>query len=268
MQPFDVTPSAPHNMAKGPITVTDMSHADLGQAMPGVTATGGVLARFFYTRVKLKTQNAEHNGKWETRLCVAKQPKSDRDTVATSEISVEDAKRYFPREYDHFVRNEDAPTTGTPISELPGITMSQIGLLTLSGLRSIEDVAELDHDQAREIGFDAIRAHKQAKLWLERSEAEGSSIALADVQARYEQEIDARKKTETALQDRLKEMEIKLSALSSMPQDRSARQADVGQMNAGRPAMVESDETFADDIEDPLTSGSGSVELDDPLNIG
>lgn len=267
MQPFDVTPSAPQNMASnGPITVTDATHRDLGLAMAAVTATGGIMARFFYTRVRLKTHNAEKNGQWETRLCVAKQPKADRSTVATQFISADDAKRYFPREYEHFTKNEEMPSNGTPLSELPGITMSQLGILTISGLRSIEDLADITADQAREIGFDAIRAHKLAQQWLARAEGEKETINLADLEARYQQELAANRQTAEALRKRLEEQEIQIAALRSMH----------GGSGSGQPAQAQSQKAVVMDHDDglpdsfegmpnPMAEGPDVVELSDPL---
>lgn len=263
-QPFDVTPSAPHNMAQGPMTVQDVSHNDLGAAMASVQSAGGILVKFFYTRVQITTNNAAENGKWDTRLCVAKQPKADRATVATQYITPEEAKRLFPREYKYFTENEDVPMDGTPLQELPGATMSQIGMLTIHGLRTIEDLAELSAEQAKEIGFEAIRAHKLAKSWLERSEGEKDTIDAATVEANYQQELSAVRQSEQALKDRIRELEIQNAALQNVG---GGNQSQAAPQIAGEPVAIDSKEDLPDidDMPNPLLEGSAVVEADDPL---
>lgn len=260
-QPFDVTPSAPQNAAaQGPITVSNVSHQDLGAAMPGVTATGGIMVKFFYVRVQIKSKNAAENGKWETRLCIAKQPRADRSTVATNFISVEDAKRLFPNDYHHFTQNEDVPTNGTPLNELPGITMSQVGLLTLNGLRSIEDVADITDEQAREIGFEAIRAHKLAKMWRQRLEDSAEDIDVAQLKANHEQERDETTRQMQAMAEQLKQAQMQIAALQSVQ-----GKADVPSPNEPIMRAVDDGLPDIDDMPNPMAEGSAVAELSDPL---
>lgn len=274
MQPFDVTPSAPHNMASGPLTVNtghrdvhDLSHSDLGNAMAGVTATGDIMVKFFYTRIKLATKNPELDGKYETRLCVAKQPKGDRSTVATVFIDEKTAARMFPREFDHFTRNEDLPTSGTPLSELPGITISQIGLMAINGLRSIEDVASITTDQAAEIGFDATRAHKLAVAWIERATNAKPLTQAAETEARLAQQIAEMQKQVAALSETVKAQDIELSAYRKIGQRNDLPQQGLrSSPDQAVPVIGEDDfEDMSDS--DPMANGPGVAEIDDPLGL-
>lgn len=265
-QLMDVTPSAPHNMNARGSGTRDISAMDLGSAMPGVTSAGGVLVHFFYLRVPIRSSNAEVNGTYQTRLCVAKQPKADRSTVATRFITEDEARRQFPREFAHFRDNEDQPTQGTPLDELPGITRSQIGILMIHGLRSIEDVVDISDDQASEIGLEATRAKKLAKAWLDRTEANAPTIAAADVEARYQEERRAHEATMKALRDRVAQLEAANGALRDMTgQARGQGQQD----GSGKAVAMASNDDLPDDfasMPNPMAEGPDVAEIDeDPL---
>lgn len=265
---FDVTPSAPRNRAQGPITVQDVSQDNFSHAMPEVTASGGVMVMFFWAKVRITTKDAAKDGTFETRLCVAKQPKDDRATVATSYISKEDAERLFPAEYHAFTANEELPTTGTPLSELPGITMSQIGYLTLAGLRSIEDLADLSSEQANEIGFEAIRAHKLAKQWIEKSEGNADSLNAIAALSRAEGQLAASNEQNKKLEQQMAMLQAQIDALKSIGQTQSVAQAE---QSAAQPAPAPALDTEKlpdiDDTPNPLAEGEGvaEVEMPDPL---
>lgn len=127
---------------------------------------GGLYIQFFYARVKIQSVDPTLNGKYDTRLCVAKVPKGDRLTIATRFIDEEQAAREFPMEYAQFKQYEAVPTSGTPLHELPGISQSQIAYLTIYNVRSIEDLAAMAQEQVSQMGLEAAQAYSVAKKWI------------------------------------------------------------------------------------------------------
>jgi len=178
----------------------NLSDRDLSTHLGSVHGKGGLYVKFFYARVKLQTVDPEMNGKLETRLCVAKQPIGDKYTIAHSEISEEQARAEFPHEFAMFKEYEDVPTSGTPLHELPGISQSQIALLTLNGLRSVEDMVHISEDQATQLGMEVSHARALAVKWLDRRDGGKEVIDLADMEARFKAQND--------------EMERKIAALT------------------------------------------------------
>lgn len=190
-----------------------MTDEDLSTHLKSVTATGGIHVNFFYKKVRIKSRSAITNGKIETRLCVSKQPKGDRSTVAVCYTTDEEAQQRWPREFAMFKQYEEVPTTGTPLDELPGISMSQIGLLVLNGLRSVEDLIEVSEDQVGQLGLDAIKAQKTAKAWIEKREGSAEEISAADIEARFQIQIETMEKQNAAMEERNKQLEAQVSAL-------------------------------------------------------
>lgn len=196
----------------------DLTNADLSAHL-GLVASrpaGGLNVQFFYARVKTRSRNAMTNGQFQTRLCVAKQPKGDRFTVATRYITDERAQKEFPREYAAFKQFEDAPSNGTPLHELPGLSQSQIALLVLNGLRSVEDLADLSDDQAAQIGYEVTTAQKLARKWLSSKEGAAELIAASQMQAKHELEREALLKRLAAMEESNRALQAQVAAMATM----------------------------------------------------
>jgi hypothetical protein len=189
----------------------DYSDIDLSGDLRSVSSRGGLNVQFFWMRVQTKSRNARTNGRMETRLCVALQPKGDSKTIATRFITEPQAQREFPIEWAQFKEYQETPTAGTPLHELPGISQSQIALLALHGLRSVEDLAEVPEDVVSQIGYDATQARKIATHWLSRREVNLPLISAAEVQAR----ADIESKT---LRDQIAALEHQIAVLSAAQQ--------------------------------------------------
>lgn len=193
----------------------DMTDADLSTHLRSVSATGGLLVNFFHTKVRIKSRDAAQNGEIQTRLCVSKQPKGDRSTVAVRFITEEQAERQFPHEYGLFKQYAEVPTQGTPLDELPGISMSQIGLLVLNGLRSIEDLLDISEDQIAQLGLDAIKAQKTAKAWAAKRAGNAETINAADIEARLMLQLETIQKSNEAMAERNRQLEAQVAALQA-----------------------------------------------------
>lgn len=240
----------------------DLTDTDLSSHLRSVTASGGIHVDFFHRKVRIKSRSAAVNGTFETRLCVAKQPKGDRATRAVRFIDPETAQRLYPREYAMFQEYHEVPTTGTPLDELPGISMSQMGILTLNGLRSVEDLVELSEDQVGQIGLDAIKAYKVAKSWVERREEARDKIDVADVEARFQMQMETMARQMEAMTERNKALEAQISGMQM------AQAGGNAVSTAADPVALDVDEGFEYDLAkmpDPMSEGPDTTDGSDDI---
>lgn len=247
----------------------NLSDRDLsGAGMGPVAGTGGLIVQFFYMRVPIKTRNARRNGSFETRLCVAKQPKGDRATVAASYISETEAQRLHPVEWAQFKQYQDAPTSGTPLHELPGISQSQIALLLLHGIRSIEDLLEITPDIANQVGLDAVTARKIAVQWDARRKDSGADIDLARQLAAQEIENETLRKRHEQMEATMAAMQARIDAMAEMGGGRVATAAPPTIADDGLPGLDDMPDTpFGEGGE--IVTGNDDLSMDlDPLREG
>ena len=188
MQPF---PSMPGQVSNG--FVTDLSAADLSAQMGYVAASpaGNLSIQFFYDNIRIEdpTNPSEH-GQYKTVLCVRKRPHGDRHTEAVRMISERAAQQLYPREYAFFKQNQDVPTDGTPLHELPGISQSQVAILVIHGIRCVEDLIGIGADRAGQIGMDARTAYALAVKWTEARAANHDIIRDAAKDAAKDAELE------------------------------------------------------------------------------
>lgn len=247
--------------------LSDLTGMNLPNTMRGVTAGGGLIVKFFYENIR--RGGVDSDGGYEVRLCVAKQPKGDRLTVACRYITEEQAARDFPTEFSHFKEYGDMPTSGTPLSELPGISMSQIGLLTINGLRSIEDLAEVSPDQVGQFGLDAIRAQKTAIAWLERRDSQSDVIEVGAIEAKYGAENKALQNQLEGAKTQMAQMQAQITALQNMQGQGAPSQqnpAAAGQAAAVAVATDVADEGLEYDVSkmpDPFNTGQDDADPND-----
>ena len=146
---------------------------------------GGLNIEFYYAQVAVTGRGGK---RLETRLHISKGIRGDRFTVSNQPITEEEAMREFPQEFAHFKKYQEMPSNGTPLHELPGISQSQIAMLTINGLRSVEDLATLSPDAVAQVGMEASHAQKLAKLWVAKKAGASETIRLAQIEAEHEAE--------------------------------------------------------------------------------
>lgn len=258
--------NAPGQIAQagGSAFARDLTEMDLSSHLGAVASrgAGGLNVQFFYGRVRTKSRNSATTGRIETRLFVAKQPKGDRFTVAVRSINEDEAQRQFPREFAAFKQYEDVPTSGTPLSELPGISQSQIGMLVINGLRSIEDLAEISADAVGQLGLEVIQAQRLAKRWVERRGEAGDAIKAAEIEAKAQLEREALSKRLAAMEERVRQLDAENAALRSVSGRASA---------AGETGVVAVDARTdlpydLDQMPNPMDDGPLSADGNDDLN--
>lgn len=183
----------------------DYTGADLSSHLQPVAGRGQVLVTFEYGRVAIQARAPGQKNRMETRLMVRLKPMGDRYTEAIETISEDDAMRLYPTEFSHFKNYQSAPTRGTPLSELPGISQSMIGLCIINGLRSVEDLASITDDIAAQAGLDVSTAHRIAAQWIARRDKNAKMIEGAEQVSRLHEENQA-------LKDRLSALEVQVKA--------------------------------------------------------
>jgi hypothetical protein len=240
----------------------DLTDANLSSHMAPVTASGGLLVNFFYVRTKTRNRDATHNGVSQTRLCVAKQPRGDRATVAIRYISEKQAAAQFPAEYAAFKETGEVMTTGTPLHELPGISISDIGILAIHGLRSVEDLLSLSDDEVGQMGRDATRAYKVAQTWHNRLNENRETVDLAELKTNADIERKTLQETIAKQEAAMKTMQMQIDAMMKANQDRiTAQSAMPGNSNHvdSTVTAVESDDADLPydlaDMDDPMSEG-------------
>lgn len=251
-----MAPAAQHNPNFSP----NYSDRDLSSHMGPVAGTGGLFINFFYQRVKIEGHDPVKAGTVETRLCVAKKPKGDKYTVAVQFTSEEEAARNWPFEWGRFKEFEDVPTMGTPLSELPGISQSQVAYLVINGLRSVEDLVEIGEDAAGMIGMDAMRAYRLAKNWLHKKNEEQALIDASEIEARHKHERDALLKRLDVLEKTNQALAAQVKSVLSG----NASPAMAGPANGPQPVTADDGLTYdIDSMDNAMFAGGVATGNDD-----
>lgn len=125
-------------------------------------------------------------------------------------VTEEDRQR-FPREYAAFKANAAEVLNGTPLSEWPALTVTQIAEFNALNIRTVEALANIDDVAIGKIGTGGRTIRDRAKAWLEQANG-GAPLdkALADL-SRAEADAavkDATIKAQTAEIERLKALVV------------------------------------------------------------
>lgn len=247
--------------------VRDMTDTDLSSHLGPVGARGGMYIQFFWVKIRIENEaEPALHGTFQNRLCIAKCPKGDNRTIAHRFISEEQAMREYPQEYAMFSQAESIPTSGTPLQELPGISTSQIALLTLYNLRCIEDLAEAPQEIINPMGMDAISAYALAKRWTASKSQNSDLITASQNDAITSTELARLRASEEASRRTIAELSAQLEVVMKMNGQMQAPQS--APVSAGVvPMMNPASSDLAPLPESALFSGSGGAAMgNDDLN--
>lgn len=244
----------------------NLTHTNLPSTMRGVTATGDMLVSFKHVRVTLQSADPELNGKTETRLTIRRQPKGDRQTASVRYITEEQAMDLYPVEYQHFVDTGDVPTQGTPLDDLPGISRSQIDVLVLNGVRSVEDVLAVGADRMASLGYSASKVFRIAQAWDEKRRGNVDLLDIAETQAKMATQLENLTREKTASAEYIKQLEAQIAAMQKMQGK---------EVTSDQPVLVGNDESagLETDVEkmanpwgdgDDLGDAADDLGMDDP----
>lgn len=246
--------------------VADVSAADFSDQMGYVAGTGNLTIQFFYDRVRVDDpQNPEAHGDYKTVLCVRKRPHGDRLTESVRMISERAAQQLYPREYAFFKQNQDVPTDGTPLHELPGISQSQIAILVIHGIRCVEDLCGLSADQVGQIGMDARTAYSIAKKWMESKEGGADVIAAAQRDAALTAELERLRADKQRQDSLIAELSAKLDIVTKL-QGNVMQAAPQTMTAAGAVQQIDADDLPDLSGDETLFSGAQIVTGNDDLD--
>lgn len=243
--------------------VTGKTHADLGAGFASVQGKG-IYISFQWDMVRLDTVDPEKNGKRVRRLRLIKQPIGDPNTASSSYIAPEAAQELYPAEWEYFTKHGDMPVSGTALSELPGISVSQIQVMQLSGLRSIEDVLSVGEEVISRIGHEGRFVRSVAEEWDKRRKDGAEVTNYAEAKAAQDAALAAEKARADRAEASNAQMAARLEALEAM------MNAGGGGNFAPQPVAPSAGRDEGPDIDstpNPLADGDGTMD-DDPLSIG
>lgn len=115
----------------------------------------------------------------------------DRNSVAVQVVREEHRQRW-PAAYAAFKANSEAPTDGTPLTELPGMTRSQAEELAFQHVRTIEVLASLSDDQAsKAVSMGGFALRDRAKRYLDSTAGDAAAEKLAAENREKDAKIEA-----------------------------------------------------------------------------
>jgi len=260
-----VNPSQMQGMPQSPNIASQATHKDLGSAFSSVSGKG-VYISFQWDMVTLKTVDPERNGKRERRLRLMRQPIGDPSTSSSSYITEAQAAEIYPAEWEYFSKYSDMPTSGTQLSELPGISASQIQIMNLNGLRSIEDILAVQPEIIDRIGFEGRYVHSLAAEWQKKTEDSADMIDFAKQSAQTAAALAAAEERAARSEAQTAELLQRIAAMESVMGGNKGEGmiAKNGDLNPISPPNYDSGVPI-DEIPNPLDTGTG-MEADDPLS--
>ncbi len=188
----------------------------------------------------------------------------DTSSISMEYITEDMAKRLHPREYQAFTETGDIPISGTSLKELPGVTVSIMQRLQITGIMSIEDLAECPDHLVSQISREAVTVKKLALEWLSRKRENAGMIERAERDAameNYKNQLEAEQRTlresNAALMAEVAAMRNMLAAGGQVPVGAQAVGAQIGDTNANAPSIM--------DMPSGMDDGSGVIEDNDIL---
>lgn len=176
----------------------DFDFAIFNSYLNNTNKNSGVAARFFNKYVK--TGNILKSGmpEYVEKLYIEIRVRGDADVV--ERLADENDIRRFPQEYNFFLAKKGKMQNGTPLNLFAFLTVPQLEACDKRGILTVEDLANLSDEQAKELSL--VGERNCAVKFLEISKDNA-------VIAKYEEEIKALKQENVALKDKIKALEEK-----------------------------------------------------------
>ena len=141
--------------------------------------TKGLVCRFFVIPMQNEALSQEAGRPiFEDKEYIEYHGIGDRSTVIAEEVN-ENHKFRWGKQYAQYRRyGVDAPTTGTPLGEVPWMSKSQIEEFKYLKILSIEDLANVSDSVCTKVsGLFALKA--RAIAWIEEAKGGAGNAALA-----------------------------------------------------------------------------------------
>lgn len=154
-----------------------------------------LLVRFFYKTAEDKALTASEGRPMfkEVEYCEIR-IRGNRDAQACRPATFADKKR-FPRHYEAFQKRVELPEEGTPLSEWPQISRSQIEELSFSSIKTVEHLS-LASDTVLGRMHGGLSLKQRAATWLKASNA---TALIADNEAQKAKIKELEEKVEKLL---------------------------------------------------------------------
>lgn len=144
----------------------------------------GILVRFAIQREKNEYRSdTEGRDIFEDVEVIFIRAIGSRDEV--SNLVTDEHRREFADQYKAWRAGQEAPITGTPLDELPGVSQSFIDEMRSYGVRTVEQLAQLtDGIASQKPGWLTWRSRAQS--WLDQAATQASSAAAEEARAENE----------------------------------------------------------------------------------
>lgn len=184
-----------------------LAEADMGltrNAIEGVNnrfiGDENLLVRFYmHPRQDLEATAREGRPIWREAVYVTIMQPGNKDSIVTRPAREMDKQR-FAKQFASFRQGEEQMPEGTPLSEWPGVSRSQIEELKFFNVHTVEQLANLSDSNAQNImGYSLLR--EAASAYLEAAETNAFANEIAKERrenARRFEQMEAQMATLTA----------------------------------------------------------------------
>lgn len=178
-------------------------------------------------------------------------------------IAQEADRTRYKEAYARFIEDESAVLTGTPLSDVPGITRRQVAMLQAVGFVSVEQFREANETAITSLGMDGRKLHDRVSMWFDASQASAEQQRIADEKAEAQQQVKD-------LTEQMAQMKAMIELLQSAPEDEGDEAEEEGDTKPKRrtrksrtkSAPVATDDGLPDIDNladgDPMTAGAES----------
>lgn len=242
-----------------------------GQALTALhkVSGSGVRVSFVWENIEVYDHATGKSGH-QKRLKLIQQPIGDRRAKAVTFITEEDAARRFPREFAAFQETGEVPTLGVPLSDVPGLSRSDISKLHADGVLAVEDMEQLNEDMASQYGRDFLRIWRQVTNW---SAINKGSMDVTELSQKTNAAIEENVRLSAQIAEQaaqMQAMQAKMDALVSLGANGAPAMAAVAQP-PGEPQSVVNNETSdlptdLADMDDFLSGGQDVADGDLPAD--
>lgn len=173
------------------------------------TGRRALAVKFYHEQTPVTVSEGEI--KLEPRLCIALGILGEN--TMTRRLAHDRDKIDYAAAWQAFAEGREAPLSGTPIEQLPGITERVASLAALHGIRTIEQMGG-DQRAAMVMGMEGREWAARAKAWLE-AKAGAAVLDQAAALAAMQAQIERMTANMAAMQTQI---EVKDAALSALKQ--------------------------------------------------
>lgn len=103
-------------------------------------------------------------------------PGLQRSTVDRQVQEVD--KERWPDQWDRYLKNEETPAEGTPITEWAAVTAAQALELKHRNVRTVEELASVSDNALQNLGIGAMVLRDKARAWLEQAKGNAATDQL------------------------------------------------------------------------------------------